>query len=72
MEWLLPNLLQDGSDVAQGERAELAVLEEVVQVLLEHLKHQAGVTFVLEAFVRTHKVVLICIFCTQPVQDAHL
>ena len=45
------DLLQDGSDVPEGERAELAVLEEVVQVLLQHLKHQAGVTLVLEAFV---------------------
>jgi len=66
------HLLQDGSDVPQGKRAELAVLEEVVQVLLQHLEHQAGVTFVLEAFVGTHKVVLVGVLCTQPVEDADL
>lgn len=45
------NLLQYRSNVAQGERAELAVLEKVVQILFKHLKHQAGVTLVLEAFI---------------------
>lgn len=33
------------------ERAELAVLKEVVQILLQHLKHQTSVTLVLEAFI---------------------
>ena len=46
-----PYLLQDGSDVPERKRAELAVFQEVIQVLLQHLKHQAGVAFVLEALV---------------------
>lgn len=56
----------------EGERAELAVLEEVIKVLLQHLKHQTSVALVLEALVRTHKVVFICVLCAQPVQNPHL
>lgn len=63
----IADLLQDGSDVPEGERAKLAVLKEVIKVLLQHLKHQTGVALVLEAFVRTHKVVFICVLCAQPV-----
>lgn len=66
------HLLQDGPDVAQRQRAELAVLQEVVQILLQHLKHQTSVALVLEAFVGAHKVVLVGVLGTQPVQDAHL
>lgn len=61
---IIDYLLQDGSYVPEGKRAELAVLEEVIEVLLQHLKHQAGVTFMLEALVRTHKIVFISVFCT--------
>lgn len=49
--WVCADLLQDGSDVPEGERAKLAVLEEVIKVLLQHLKHQTGVTLVLETLV---------------------
>lgn len=56
----------------QGERAELAVLEKVVQVLLQHLKHEARVVLVLETLVRADKVELICVLCAQPAEDAHL
>ena len=45
------HLLQHGPDVAQRQRAELVLLEEVVQVLLQHLEHQARVALVLEALV---------------------
>lgn len=61
------DLLQDGSDVPEWEWAKLAVLKEVIKVLLQHLKHQTGVTLVLEALVRTHKVVFIRVLCAQPV-----
>lgn len=56
------HLLQYGPDVLERQRTELVLLEEVVQVLLQHLKHQACVILVLEALVRTHKVELVCIF----------
>lgn len=68
----MAHLLQDGPDVPQRQRAELAVLQEVVQILLQHLKHQTSVALVLEALIGTHKIVLVGVLCTQPVQDAHL
>lgn len=58
------NLLQDGSDVSQGKRTEFAMLQKIIQILLKHLKHQAGVAFVLEAFIGAYKIILVCIFCT--------
>lgn len=66
------HLLQDGPDVAQRQRAELAVLQEVIQVLLQHLEHQARVVLVLKALVRAHEVELVGVFRAQPAQDAHL
>ena len=47
------------------------MLEEVVQVLLEHLKDQAGVVLVSEALEGADKVELIRILLAQPRQDAH-
>ena len=66
------DLMRDGSDVLEGQGLELVVLEEVVQVLLQHLEHQARVVLVREAFVSTHEVVLVCIFLTKPGQDGNL
>ena len=66
------HLLQHGPDALEQQRAELAVLQEVVQVLLQHLEHQARVVLVLEALVRAHKVELVGVLRAQPAQDVHL
>lgn len=65
-------LLQDRPDDFEWQWAELVLFEEVVEVLLQHLKHQAGVAAVLEALQGTHHIVLICILVTQPCQNLHL
>ena len=44
---------------------ELILFEEIVQVLLEHLEHQAGVVLVCEALVGTYKVVFVRIFLAE-------
>ena len=54
--------MSDGSNVLERQRLEFVLLEEVVQVLFQHLEHQAGVVLVGEALVGTNKVKLICIF----------
>ena len=66
------HLLQDGPDAFEQQRAELAVLQEVVQVLLQHLEHQARVVLVLETLVRADKVELVGVLCAQSAEDAHL
>ena len=66
-----PYLLGNGPDVLERQGLELVVLEEVVQVLLEHLKDQAGVVLVSEALEGADKVELIRILLAQPWQDAH-
>lgn len=48
------------------------MLQEVVKVLLQHLKHKARVILVLETLVRADKVELIGIFRAQPAEDTHL
>lgn len=48
------------------------MLEEVVQVLLEHLKHETRVVLVLEALERPDKVELVRILLTEPGQNRHL
>lgn len=66
------NLLQDGPYALEQQRAEFAVLQEVVKVLLQHLKHKARVVLVLETLVRANKVELVGVLCAQPAKDAHL
>lgn len=53
------HLLQNGPDVLERQRGEFILLEEVVEVLLEHLEDQACVRAVLEALVRTDEVELV-------------
>ena len=60
------DLLQYRPDGLEQQGAELAVLEEVVEVLLQHLEHQAGVALVLETLVGAHKVELVGVLCAQP------
>ena len=57
--------MSNGPDILQGERLELILFEEIVQVLLEHLEHQAGVVLVCEALVVTNKVVFVRIFLAE-------
>lgn len=59
------NLLQDGADILEWQRTELVLLEEVVQVLLQHLKHQTGVILVLKALVCSNKVELVGILLAE-------
>ena len=46
------------------------MLEEVIEVLLKHLKDEAGVVLVSEALESADKVELVGILLTQPRQDA--
>ena len=52
----------DGSDVFERKGLKLVLFEEVVQVLLQHLEHEAGVVFVRETFVGTNEIEFVCIF----------
>lgn len=65
-------LLQYRSDVLQRQRRKLILLQEVVQVLLEHLKHQACVVLVLKALEGPHKVEFVSIFLAEAWQDGDL
>lgn len=65
-------LLQNGPDDFEWQWTKLILFEEVIKILLQHLKHQAGVAAVLKALQSTHHIVLICIFAAQPGQDLHL
>lgn len=66
------HLLQHGADHLQRQWAELILLQEVIQVLLKHLEHQARVVTVLKALEGAHQVVLVCVLTAQACQDAHL
>ena len=66
------HLLRDGTDELEGQGVELVLLKEVIQVLLEHLKHQAGVVLVVEALVSAHEIELVGIFLREPGQYSNL
>ena len=65
-------LLQNRPDDSEWQWAELVLFKEVIEVLLQHLKHQTGVAAVLKALQSTHHIVFICILAAQPGQDLHL
>ena len=52
----------DGSDVLERKGLKLVLFEEIVQILLQHLKNEARVVFVREALVRSNKVEFVRIF----------
>lgn len=58
-------LLQYRSDVLQRQRRKLILLQEVVQVLLEHLKYKTCVVLVLEALEGAHKIELVGVFLAE-------
>ncbi len=58
----------DWPDVLEREGLELVLLEEVVEVLLQHLEDEAGVVLVREALVRAHKVELVRILLAATTQ----
>ena len=66
------HLLRDGTDRLERQWLELVLLEEVVQILLEHLEHETCVVLVLEALVGANKVELVGILLAEPRQDRHL
>ena len=55
----------DRSDVFERKRLELVLLEEIVKILLQHLKDEARVVFVREALVRSNKVEFVRIFLAE-------
>lgn len=62
-------LLQYRSDVLQRQRRKLILLEEVVQVLLEHFKHQACVVLVLKALKGPNEIELVGVLLAEAWQD---
>lgn len=65
-------LVQNGPDDFEWQWTELVLLEEIIKVLFQHLKYQAGVTAMLKALQSTHDIVVICILTAQSCQDLHL
>lgn len=47
------------TDVFEWEWLELVTLQEIIQVLFQHLKHKTGMVLVSEALMSTDKVVVI-------------
>ena len=55
----------DRSDVFEGKRLELVLLEEIVQILLQHLKNETCVVFVREGLVCSNKVEFVRIIAAK-------
>ena len=59
------HLLCDWTDVLEGQRLEFALFQEIIKVLLQHFKDQAGVVLVLEALECPHEVEVIGILLAE-------
>lgn len=66
------HLMQDRPDEFERQRREFVLLQEVVQILLEHLEHQTRVVLVLETLEGAHEIELVRILLAEPRQDGHL
>lgn len=62
-------LLQYWSDVFQRQRRKLVLLQEIVQILFQHFKHQTCVVLVLKALKCSNKVELVGILLAEARQD---
>lgn len=60
------HLMQNRPDELQRQRRELVLFEEIVQILLQHLEHQARVVLVLEALERAHEIEFVRILLAEP------
>lgn len=65
-------MLGDRTDVLEWQRLKVVRLEKIVQILLEHLEHQAGVVLVREAFERPYEVVVVRALLGQTPQNGDL
>ena len=66
------NLLSYWPDVLEGQRLELVLFEEVVEVLLQHLEDKTGVILVCEALVGADEIELVRVLLRQSRQDGDL
>ena len=57
--------MSDWPDILKRKGLELILLEKVVQVLLQHLEHEAGVVLVSETLVGSDKIVFVRIFLAE-------
>ena len=57
--------MSNGPDVLEWEWLEFVLFEEIVQILLQHLKNQTRVVFVSEALIGSDKVEFVCIFLAE-------
>ena len=62
-----PHLLHYRSNILQLQRAELVLLQKVVEILLKHFKHKTGVILVLEALKGANEVKLVRVLRRQPI-----
>lgn len=65
------DLVEDGTDVLERKRLELVLLEEVVEVLLEHLEDETRVVLVGEALVGPDEVEVVRRLLAESVEDGH-
>ena len=52
-------------DILERKGLKLVLLEEIVQILFQHLEDQTGVVLVSETLVGSDKVVFVCIFLAE-------
>lgn len=64
--------MQNWPDELERQWREFVLLEKIVQVLLQHLEHQARVVLVLKALESPHKIKFVGIFLAQSRQNGHL
>ena len=65
------DLLRDRADVLKWQWLKLVVLEEVIEVLLEHFEDETCVVLVLEELMCADKVVLVRILMPEASEDVH-
>lgn len=56
----------------EGQWGKFVLFEKVIEILLQHLKHQTSVVLVLETLKGSNKVVIICIFLAKSCKDSNL
>ena len=57
--------MSDWPDILEREGLELVLFEEIIEILLQHLKNQTRVVLVSEALIGPDKIEFVCIFLAE-------
>lgn len=68
----IPDLLRNWTNLSEMHRMALSFLEQIVEIIVQHFKHQTGVSHVLKLLDELDQVVVVGVELANQLQHGHL